>query len=68
MKSFLINIGKNAKKASLDSVSTKIKDKVLKDFINLILNNQSKIILDNKKDLKKAKNNKLKKILLKDFY
>ena len=65
MKSFLINIGKNAKKASLDSVSTKIKNKVLKDFINLILNNQSKIILDNKKDLKKAKNNKLKENLIK---
>ena len=65
MKSFLINIGKNAKKASLDSVSTKIKNKVLKDYISLILNNQSKIILNNHKDLKNARKNKLKENLIK---
>ena len=65
MKSYLFNLGKNAKKASLDNVSTKIKNKVLKDYISLILNNQSKINLNNHKDLKNARKNKLKENLIK---
>ncbi|MBD1153459.1 glutamate-5-semialdehyde dehydrogenase [Pelagibacterales bacterium SAG-MED24] len=65
MKSYLFNLGKNAKKASLDNVSTKIKNKILKDYISLILNNQSKIILNNHKDLKNARKNKLKENLIK---
>jgi len=65
MKSYLFNLGKNAKKASLKSISTKIKNKVLKDYMNLILNNQSKIILENLKDLNKARKNKTKENLIK---
>ncbi len=65
MKNYLFNLGKNAKKASLDNLSSKKKNKVLRDYINLILNNQSKIILENKKDLKKAKKNNLKENLIK---
>ena len=64
MKNYLLNLGKNAKKASFENVSTKIKNKVLKDYVGLILNNQSKIILDNKKDLKKARKDKLKENLI----
>ena len=64
MKNYLFNLGKNAKKASLDNVNAKIKNKVLKDYISLILNNQSKIILDNQKDLKKARKNKLEENLI----
>ncbi len=65
MKNYLFNLGKNAKKASLDNLSSNKKNKVLKDYINLILNNQYKIILENQKDLKKAKQNKLKENLVK---
>ena len=65
MKNYLFNLGKNAKKASFGNASAKIKNKVLKDYIELILENQSKIILDNEKDLKKARKNKLKENLIK---
>ena len=68
MKNYLFNLGKNAKKASLDNVSTKIKNKVLKDYISLILNNQSKIILNNQKDLKNARKYKLKENLVKRLF
>ena len=61
MKNYLFNLGKNAKKASLDYVSLDKKNKVLKDYIILILNNQAKIISENQKDLRKTKVNKLKK-------
>ena len=64
MKNYLFNLGKNAKKASLDNLSSNKKNKVLKDYVNLILNNQSKIILENQKDLKKARLNKLKENLV----
>ncbi len=65
MKNYLFNLGKNAKKASLDYVSLDKKNKVLKDYIILILNNQAKIISENQKDLRKTKVNKLKKKLIK---
>ncbi len=65
MKNYLLNLGKNAKKCSLYNLDSNIKNKVLKDYISLILNNQSKIILENQKDLKKAKKNKLKENLIK---
>ena len=65
MKNYLFNLGKYAKKASLDNLSSKKKNKVLKDYINLILNNQYKIILENQKDLKNAKKNNLKENLIK---
>jgi len=65
MKRYLFNLGKNAKKASLNNTSTSIKNKVLKDYINLILINQSKIILENKKDLKKAKKSRINENLIK---
>jgi len=64
MKNYLLNLGKNAKKASLINVKSNIKNKVLKDYISLILNNQSKIIFENKTDLKNAKKKKLKKNLI----
>ena len=65
MKRYLFNLGKNAKKASLNNTSTSIKNKVLKDYINLILINQSKIILENKKDLKKVKKSRINENLIK---
>ena len=65
MKNYLFNLGKNAKRASQDYVSSKKKDKILRDYINLILNYQDKIIIENQKDLEKAKANKLKENLTK---
>jgi glutamate-5-semialdehyde dehydrogenase len=65
MKDYLIKLGKRAKKASIISVTSKKKDKVLKDYHNLIFNNQLNIIRENKKDLKQAKKKKLKENLAK---
>ena len=65
MRNYLINLGKNAKKVSLDSISSNKKNKVLKDYINLILDNQSEILFQNLKDLKKVKRNNLKDNLIK---
>ena len=65
MKNYLIKLGKQAKKASIKSVSSKKKDKVLKDYCNLIFDNQLNIIRENKKDLRQAKNRKLKENLVK---
>ena len=65
MKNYLFKLGKKGKKASIEIVKTKKKDKVLSDYCNLILKNQLKIISENKKDLEKAKKQKLKENLIK---
>ncbi len=65
MKNYLIKLGKQSKKASIQSFSSSKKDGVLKDYCNLILNNQSNIIKENKKDLKKAEKKKIKENLIK---
>ena len=65
MKNYFIKLGKNSKKASLNNVSSNKKNKVLKDYVKLILENQSKILLANLKDIKLAKKNKLKENLIK---
>jgi glutamate-5-semialdehyde dehydrogenase len=65
MKDYLIKLGKQAKKASILSITSKKKDKVLQDYCNLIFNNQFNIIKENKKDLKQAEKKKIKKNLVK---
>ena len=65
MKDYFIKLGKQARKASIKPVSSKKKDKILQDYCELILNNKLKIIRENKKDLKQAKNEKLKENLVK---
>ena len=65
MKNYLIKLGKQSKKASIQSVSSSKKDEVLKDYCNLILNNQFNIIKENKKDLKQAEKKKIKENLIK---
>ena len=65
MKDYLIKLGKQSKKALSTPVTSKKKNKVLKDYHNLILNNQSNILRENKKDLKQAKKKKLKENLIK---
>jgi glutamate-5-semialdehyde dehydrogenase len=65
MKDYFIKLGKQARKASIKPVTSKKKDKILQDYCELILNNKLKIIRENKKDLKQAKNEKLKENLVK---
>ncbi len=64
MKNLLINIGKKSKKAFLDQVKTKKKDKVLKDYLKLIGKYKKKIIYENNKDIKNAVNKNTKKNLI----
>ena len=65
MKNLLINIGKKSKKAFGKQVSSKKKDKILKDYYQLIKKNKKLIINENSKDIKVAKIKGLKDNLLK---
>ncbi len=65
MKNYLFNLGKKAKISARNNIGTKKKNKVLNDYVNLILKNQSKIISENQKDIKKARANKLKENFVK---
>ena len=60
MKDYLIKLGKQAKTASVKAVTSRKKNKVLKDYCILIFNNQLNIIRENEKDLKHAKKKKIK--------
>ena len=71
MKNLLINIGKKSKKAFINKLSSKKKDKVLKDYYHLINKNKKLIIKENKKDVKNAikkgiKDNLIKRLILDD--
>ena len=61
MKNLLIKIGIKSKKAFTKTVSSKKKDKVLKDYCDLINKNRKLIIDQNKKDIKNANKKKDKK-------
>ena len=54
MKNLLINIGKKSKKAFSYQLDTKKKNKVLKNYHQLIKKNKKLIIKENKKDIKNA--------------
>ena len=69
MQKLLTDIGKKSKKAINKRLSTKKKDKVLKDYRLLILKNKKLIINENKKDIKNAyekgiKNNLIQRLIL----
>ena len=71
MQKLLTDIGKKSKKAINKRLSTKKKDKVLKDYRLLILKNKKLIINENKKDIKRAykkgiKNNLIQRLILND--
>ena len=71
MKNLLINMGKKSKKAFINKLSSKKKDKVLKDYYHLIDKNRKLIIKENKKDVKNAikkdiKDNLIKRLILDD--
>ncbi len=54
MSQLLNKIGIKAKNALKDRLNTKIKNKVLEDYIKLIKQNKNKLINENKKDIKAA--------------
>ena len=64
MKNLLTKIGKKSKEAFFDKLSSKKKDKVLKDYYNLIDKNRKLIINENKKDIKDAYKKKIKNNLI----
>ena len=71
MKNLLINIGKKSKNAFINKLSSKQKDKVLKDYQLLINKNRKLIINENKKDVrnaykKKIKDNLIQRLILND--
>ena len=71
MQKLLTDIGKKSKKAINKRLTTKKKDKVLKDYCLLILKNKKLIINENKKDIKNAykkgiKNNLIQRLILND--
>ena len=68
MKEYLFKLGQNAKKTLIDNLNSKKKNKVLRDYSNLVLKNQLKILSENQKDIKKAKENKLKENLVKRLF
>tara|TARA_B100001063_G_scaffold236774_1_gene256930 strand:- start:286 stop:1536 length:1251 start_codon:yes stop_codon:yes gene_type:complete len=64
MKNLLINVGTKSKKAFTNKISSKKKDKVLKDYYLLINKNRKLIINQNKKDIKNAERKRIKNNLI----
>jgi len=64
MNKYMNLIGQNAKKASLEKIDTKTKNKILKKYIFLINKNKNSIIIENTKDVKFALKKGLKKNLI----
>ena len=60
MRKMLTNIGAKSKKAFNHKLSSKKKDKILKDYYQLIDKNRNLIINQNKKDIEQAKKRKIK--------
>ena len=65
MKNLLLNIGKKSRKAFSISLNSKKKNKVLKDYLQLIEKNKKLIVKENKKNIEKAHKKKLKINLIK---
>ena len=68
MKKLLVNIGKKSKIAFSTSLNSNKKNKVLKDYVQLIEKNKKLILRENFKDIKNAKRKKLKENLVKRLY
>ena len=65
MSNLLRDIGKKSKKAFSGQLNTKKKDKVLRDYVFLIIKNKKLILKENLKDIKNANKKKLKDNLIK---
>ena len=59
MKNYLNRIGINAVKAGLKIINKEKKNKILKDYVSLLTKYNDKILKENLKDLKIAKQKKL---------
>ena len=64
MKNLLLNIGKKSKKAFILKINENKKNKVLKDYYQLIEKNKKLIIKENEKDIKNAYKKKIKENLI----
>ena len=64
MKNFMHSIGKKAIIASNKKIDSKLKNKVLFQYIKLIKKNKKIIIKQNNKDIKLAKQKKLRNNLI----
>ena len=64
MKNLLLNIGLKSKKAFTKKLTSKKKDKVLKDYYQLLNKNRKLIINENKKDIKNANQKRIKSNLI----
>ena len=64
MNKYLNSIGQKAKKASLNKINSKTKNKVLNKFVNLIEKEKKNILNQNLKDTKFAKKNRYKENLI----
>jgi len=60
MKNLLLNIGKKSRKTFSISLNSKKKNKVLKDYLQLIEKNKKLIVKENKKDIENAYKKKIK--------
>ena len=65
MRNLLLNIGKKSKKAFLSQIDTSKKNKILKDYSNLINKNKKLILKENLKDVKNAYRKKINDNLIK---
>tara|TARA_B100001173_G_scaffold309270_1_gene321239 strand:- start:199 stop:1446 length:1248 start_codon:yes stop_codon:yes gene_type:complete len=65
MSEYIKKIGKNAKIAFKFKINSKVKNKVLKDYCELINKNKNKIVHENNKDIKLAVKKKLKENFIK---
>ena len=65
MKKLLLNIGKKSRKAFLNQIGTKKKNKVLEDYCKFIYQNKKLILTENFKDVKNAYKKGLRESLIK---
>ena len=68
MKKLLLNIGKKSKKAFSTPINSTKKNKVLRDYVQLIEKNKNLIFKENLKDIKTANQKKLRENLVKRLY
>ena len=61
----MINNGKKSKKAFSNQINSKRKNKILRDYYQLIKKNKRLILNENKKDIKNALKKKIKDNLIK---
>ena len=59
MNQYMNILGQKARKASLQKVNSKVKNKILKRYVSLLNKDRNSIIIANKKDIKFAQKKKI---------